>query len=196
MARSKTQGTLLNFSSDKAYSVQDHKLALSRESHQEVGHIPTWISKSKVLPWDHLCSHGITCTKASASLLRGFFPWASPCLLKEELVGAWDWGVSVAEALSLGALQLLNCMLTIQWSAEGSGKGAGVLFMKSDPPCPPKCCKSSFLGFLVPPCLLCVFLMPAVPPTYLSQLLISLLQYLFPFWLLPSYHATSKSKEE
>lgn len=137
-------------------------------------------------------------TKASASLLRGFFPWASPCLLKEELMGAWDGGIPAAEALSLGDLQLLNCMLIIQWSAEGSGTGAGVTLMKSDPPHSPKSCKNSFLKFLVLPCLLCVFLMPTIPPTYLSQLLISLLQYLFlfTFGLLPSYHAISNRKEE
>lgn len=37
MARSQTQDTLLNFSSDKAFSVEDHKLGLLRGAHQEVG---------------------------------------------------------------------------------------------------------------------------------------------------------------
>lgn len=54
--------------------------------------------------------------------------------LKAELVGVWDWwgsgtgDITAADALRLGELQLLNCMLPVWGSTEGSGEGAGYAF--------------------------------------------------------------------
>lgn len=52
----------------------------------------------------------------------------------------WAWGLGHStEALGLAGLQLLRCMLSVQWSIKGSGKGQPVSLMKAGllgPPAP------------------------------------------------------------
>ena len=79
-------------------------LCLSRGPQRRSGaHMHEDCLEAKLFP-DNFCSHGITCTKVSASLLGGTASHGRPLnLLKAELVGDGE-GRSKAEALRLEEL--------------------------------------------------------------------------------------------
>lgn len=180
---------LLKFASDEAFPGENHNL--STGSHQEAGHIPSlWnVQKQTIFFRDNFCSHGVTCARVSASLLRGMSSSGVHFTsLVQSWLGAWDPGSTTAtEAMRLGKLQLLGCSCQLNGALKEKEPQQPSTIHEGKSSSPPGILKCShvLLYFLLMQWLI-----------YLSQLLISFLQYCSAST--PSFlsHAASSHKEE